>query len=329
MLTTINPPNYRLREFIEVGYEVVVVGDSKTDDELWTNQPSGIHYLSLSEQRDIAPDLSDAIGAGTYARKNFGYLFAMHSGAETIWETDDDNFVRSGVGDPLDFLSNSRGFLSPPGVVFNPYSFFASGAGIWPRGFPLRLVESTRKEKFTELNLQTYPFGVFPSEGVLQLLVSGEPDVDAIYRLVIESRARNFDASTDIIALHETSWAPANTQATIWLGKKSFPYLYVPRWVNMRFSDILKMYVYQSSNPLFYAGFLMEQERNQHDLLLDFADEITLHLKVESLLSILSEHRQADIIEKYELLEHASICDSRELEALSIYQEKVVEITHS
>jgi hypothetical protein len=73
----------------------------------------------------------------------------------------------------------------------------------------------------------------------------------------------------------------------------------------------------------------MEQERNHHDLMLDFSDEITLHLKVEELLSLLTENRQADIFRKYELLVDASICDVQELEALALFQEKVIEFTNN
>ena len=320
VITSINPPHDRLSNFVELGYKVVV-GDNKTDSETWKQLPKDIVYLSLLDQREISPQLDDLIGRGTYARKNFGYLWAAQNGATIIWDTDDDTFVRQEVGDPLSYVDLNFRTSSPVNTVWNPFSYFAQNSKLWPRGYPLQLVFPEVIAR--ELEIENDTFVLNPRIDILQMLVSGDPDVDAIYRLLVNPYSMNFPPSQKVVDIDFTSWSPGNTQATLWLNRLSFPFLYVPRWVSFRFCDILKMYIAQTSNYLSYGGFLMEQVRNEHDLMADFESEIPVYLLVVNLLKILSGCRGESLSMIYERLVMQSICEPREIEAAALFADEM------
>lgn len=316
VMTTINPPSPRLGDFLDLGFDVVVCGDSKTPDNLWKQVPRGVQYLSLDAQREIAPELHELLGTRTYARKNFGYLWAIINGAKTVWETDDDTFVRPSVGDPIHFLSaGARYRIQYPGV-WNPFEHFAKGSGLWPRGLPLGDVHSHSGAQVRRISTNQYE-----SVGVLQLLVNREPDVDAIYRMVVSKSPVEFPASTDIVELGVGTLSPGNTQATIWLDRRGFFATYVPRWVSFRFSDILKMYVAQIFLKMGYAGFLMEQFRNEHDLMQDFESEVPMYLGVSKLAELCLKPDYSSLASVYRKLWEVGICQKIEVESASIFEE--------
>ena len=119
---------------------------------------------------------------------------------------------------------------------FNPYGYFEPNSGLWPRGYPLRRVAQDR-------------FGVNPDAvfekiknlrfDVLQTLVNLEPDIDSIYRMTLGDHIQDYAISNRIVQIEKPSVAPANTQSTLWTNRIKFNFLYVPRWVTFRFSDIL------------------------------------------------------------------------------------------
>jgi len=47
-------------------------------------------YLSVSDQMELFPTLSEVIPWNHYGRKNIGYIYAIKSGAKRIWDFDDD-----------------------------------------------------------------------------------------------------------------------------------------------------------------------------------------------------------------------------------------------
>ena len=98
-----------------------------------------------------------------FSRKNIGYLYAIHHGAQQIYDTDDDNEL---VGDGSGFVQWSDKMMMlkdedsekkqifewrETSRLFNPYSEFKlslEGSGIqqfgWPRGFPLAFIQDSR-----------------------------------------------------------------------------------------------------------------------------------------------------------------------------------------
>ena len=315
VITTINSPNPRVLEFIELGYKVLVVGDKKTPIT-WETFDERIVYLNYSHQEETYPALSAIIGSNTYARKNLGYLFALQNGAEIIWETDDDTFPLRNLTDPLSALSMERYFTSEDGV-WNPYSHFLPNTNIWPRGYPLERISKS----FDPPQLQIE--NDLSSVDVLQTLVNNEPDVDAIYRLTVNSSPITFPQRDGAVRIKK-GITPGNTQSTFWLTKKSFKSIYFPVTVNSRFADILKLYLTQVNNNLLYAGFLVEQFRTPHNYMIDFNDEIEMYKNLDSLCSfVLSQKEGISLTKMYSELTLLGICDSHEIEVLKLFEEEL------
>lgn len=325
VVTTINKPNRRVLEYRDLGYDLVVIGDRKTDDATWSKfaNNEGIDYLGLDRQNEYFPTFSKILPINSYARKNLGYLRAISRGADLIWETDDDTFPRPEVGDPLSHLESRKTLTATSGQkLWNPYSHFASGEGLWPRGYPLSQL------KYKD---QVIPLGE-PSGSpldIIQTLVNREPDVDAIYRLTVSDQILDFRPNSDLVSLPAMVMAPGNTQSTFWLNSRLFNYLYFPSTVSNRFADILKLYVSQTACRLGYGGFLTEQFRNAHDYLTDFAEEVSMYTSVEKVLKTLEALEGADILAIYRELVNIGVCSVDELTILESFIWELGEISSS
>jgi len=301
------------------------VGDTATNDSEWHNiSNNSVHYLSYDKQDNLFPKLSKMIGDKTYARKNFGYLYAIANGAEEIFDTDDDTFIRPEAIPLFKNIKNCTFYEVNGGESFNPYLFFTKNSGIWPRGYPLRLVSSARwrleeKQAIVESNKSV-------NIDILQTLVNLEPDVDAIYRLTVSDAIHNFPISESILNINSPILTPGNTQSTIWLNKKKFKYLYIPRWVSFRFCDILKLYIAQKNSRLSYAGFWTEQIRNPHDYLRDFESEITCYLHTELVINYLNNSNTANLSEIYSDLTKLGVASESEVETSLMFENLVSEL---
>jgi hypothetical protein len=325
VITSINSAKFRYLEYLSLGWNLVVVGDLKSGElngEEFTAM--GIHYLSLNQQKKLYPNLSNVIGSNTYARKNIGYLYAISLGAEKIFDTDDDTFLRFNR-DPLSEINSMKKYLVSGDVnFFNPYLYFAPTSRIWPRGYPLNLVEMDRKLQRAKVEPFLTDTTAFPEIDIVQTLVNLEPDVDAIYRLVESSGSFNFEYKSDLLLLDKNIYSPGNSQSTFWLTKRCQGFLYIPRTVDFRFCDILRMYVAQSQNNMAYAGFFTEQYRNQHNLMADFESELSCYLRVEETVNQLREIEPGTgIFDIYTKLLHIGIVKKEELKILSIFLENL------
>ena len=320
VITSINGPQPRYSDYAKRGWKLVVVGDLKSPNHLfadWTNDSR--HFLSLQMQSNMYPELSSAIGFNTYARKNLGYLYALSLGASVIWETDDDTFIREELPDPHAlFETSERYVVSGDSKVFNPYIFFAPDSGLWPRGFPLKQVSLGRFSNSDSLVVNSRNFELGDVD-LIHTLVNLEPDVDAVFRLVFGDKQLEFPYKNDLVLLEDGVVSPGNTQSTFWFTRRSFPYLYVPRYVDFRFCDILKSYVAQSELNMAYGGFLVDQLRNPHDYLEDFKSEVSCYLNSDLVIEIVTQPGSRSINEVYRDLIKNDICVEKELELLSLF----------
>ena len=163
------------------------------------------------------------------------------------------------------------------------YSYF-SDTNIWPRGLPLTSVRSS----------------VVPLDDLLvasldcpiqQGLADGDPDVDAIYRL-LNPHPTTFSPDRRV-ALGNSTWCPFNSQNTTWWSD-TFPLLYLPAHCSFRMTDIWRSFVSQRIcwengwSVLFHSPTVF-QHRNEHDLLKDFRDEIPGYLNADRLSQILAK----------------------------------------
>ena len=305
VITTINEPTDAIKLFsLFETWQVVVVGDKKTPkDWKWDN----VVYLSCDDQKEFGFELP----WNNYVRKMIGYLYAIEKGAEVIAETDDDNFPYVNWDFPED---GEHDVLSGEGIE-NVYRFFCNDH-VWPRGYPLRLIGKGLPIEISHQDIKV---------GVWQGLANDDPDVDAIYRMVGEESSITFCKRPPIV-LNKGLASPFNSQNTLF-KKEMFPLLYLPATVNQRFADILRGYVAQ---PIMWAsGYhlgitqaTVYQERNEHDLMKDFKDEIPCYLQSERAYNIIKETASSDhsiednLMNVYGGLEKAGIVQYEELDYL-------------
>src|SRR5437588_811025 len=194
----------------------------------------------------------------------------MQAGAEIIIETDDDNFPRKSFWAPRNRMVNARS-LRDVGWI-NVYRYF-SDALIWPRGLPLDAV-NVEPPRF-----KTLPIDILDCP-IQQGLADDNPDVDAIYRLVLPL-PQTF-RSDRRIGLREGSWCVFNSQNTAW-WPDAFPLLYLPAFCSFRMTDIWRSLIAQrlawpNKWTVLFHEPTVYQERNPHNLMRDFADEVPGYL---------------------------------------------------
>jgi len=302
IITTIASPTPAVRSFASIpGWHTVVVGDKKTPPE-WSCP--AVEYLAPRAQQDSSFTLSRLLPWNHYCRKTIGYLHAIQQGAELIVDTDDDNLPMANWGfEPFD----GNFFLTTPNSGFlNVYRFF-SDQFVWPRGFPLRQLRQSS-------TLPHDPNRQFVRVGVWQALADGDPDVDAIYRLVFNHPV--FFQPREPVVLGKGTICPFNSQNTAF-RKELFALMYLPCHVNFRFTDILRGLVAQ---PIMWAAdFLLGfthatvvQERNPHDYLEDFRSEIPCFLHAEDVIAIVqSAIKSSDSVEENLYSAYSELCRAK------------------
>jgi hypothetical protein len=245
-----------------------------------------------------------------------GYLYASRKKASIIIDTDDDNIPKCDWSFPLfsgafDAISSNQGFV-------NIYSYFTDQK-IWPRGFPLRLINQNTKNKLIH--------NQWTKIGIWQGLADEDPDVDAVYRLTSNEYC-NFKKREPIV-FQNGSLCPINTQNTAIINEL-FSLLYLPCHVTFRFTDILRGIIAQ---PImwaagYYLGFTdatVIQKRNPHDYFEDFISEIPMYNYVEKVVELVSgvvkvtNNIQDNLFNAYTQLEKNNIVSSKELKLLECW----------
>lgn len=279
VVTTINPPTEAIRAIAELtkrGWSAVVVGDKKTPPTWSAPQ---IDFLSVSAQQSMFGELAEALPYNHYCRKNLGYLYAIARGAECILETDDDNIPYDTFGRTTDISVTAREVSGADWI--NIYQYFTK-AHIWPRGLPLDAIHSVGQLS-THATTAEFP--------IQQYLADLDPDVDAVYRLVLGHEV-TFDQCPPI-GPRAGSFVPFNSQNTMFHAD-AFPLLYLPCHVSFRMTDIWRSFVAQQALWIFGAriAFLsatVKQVRNQHDFTKDFIDEIPGYVDNKRIAQLLVE----------------------------------------
>jgi hypothetical protein len=119
IITTINAPSSQLLSYVDYAdWDLIVVGDSKTNDESY--RQINCIYLGLKEQQDKYPSLYEKIPLNSYTRKMFGYLYAIENNYDIIYETDDDNKYLY----PLDSFDNNYFYTDGKDVPGNDIKLY-------------------------------------------------------------------------------------------------------------------------------------------------------------------------------------------------------------
>ena len=279
VVTTINAPNDAVRDiaYCAPDWDFIVIGDTKTPPP-W--EFPGARYFDVPAQQALDSRFAQICPTRHYARKNIGYIVAMQAGAQVLAETDDDNLPYEGWLSAVSRQISARR-VEKTGWE-NVYAHFSSER-IWPRGFPLELVNQSLRA--------ASPLGETATHdcAIQQFLANDNPDVDAVYRLTTEGEIK-FAANR--VVLESGTFCPFNSQNTIW-WPEAFPLLYLPSHVSFRMTDIWRSFVAQvclfaMGGKLAFCEATMYQIRNEHSLIKDFADEVPGYLHNMRILDILT-----------------------------------------
>jgi len=323
VVTSISKPNSVLQSLARgsLAHQVrfIIIGDSKSPQDFAL---AGSEFYNLEKQRSLPYAYAQICPEKSYTRKNIGYLLAISGGAPFIVETDDDNVPREEFWTSRDSLVTGD-FIGDQGWV-NAYHYF-SDTGIYPRGFPLELVRapSVVEPPRTESRQLHCP--------IQQGLADDNPDVDAIYRMLFPLPMQFRQDRPLILGAHR--WCPFNSQNTTTF-REAYPLLYLPAHCSFRMTDIWRSYVAQRIlwtcgwNLSFHSATVY-QERNEHNLLRDFADEVPGYLHnariVETLdaLSLSSgpEKISENLLLCYEALIKLQVVGEAELPLLTAWLE--------
>ena len=328
VVTSISAPNAALRELASQckarGFSFYLIGDvpSPADFSL-----EGCEFYSLARQQATGLKIAGLLPTRHYARKNIGYLLAMRMRSRMLLETDDDNM-------PLpEFWAERKPEQRVPTLAAtgwtNVYRYF-SEANIWPRGLPLDAIQAPQPA-----------FDALPQVEsdcpIQQGLADGNPDVDAIYRLVLPLPI--FFRPGRRVALGGGAWSPFNSQSTAWFPK-AYPLLYLPSYCSFRMTDIWRSFVaqriaWENGWSVLYSSPDVFQERNEHSLMRDFADEVQGYLhnreigdRLQALkLTAGTERIAENLIRCYEELVRLGVVDAKELPLVKAWAQDVAELS--
>ncbi len=324
VVTSIAAPNRVLRSLaagaIEHSFRFYVIGDVPSPAVF---EIEGCQFYSLAGQLNTGLKFASLCPTRHYARKNIGYLLAMRDGASVIIETDDDNIPRR------EFWAPRVREQTAPAVFhtgwLNVYAYFSDSL-IWPRGLPLDAVQ-TAPPPYSGLPIRKL------SCPIQQGLADGNPDVDAIYRLILPL-PQNFRPDRSVI-LGEGAYSPFNSQNTTW-WPEAFPLLYLPAYCSFRMTDIWRSLIAQriahaNGWSVFYHASTVEQERNDHALIRDFEDEISGYLHNRAIMTALAklplaggrEHMADNLRRCYETLVRNKWIGAPELQLLEAWLDDI------
>ena len=271
VITSISKPNPVLVSYaegsIKNNVDFIVIGDVKSPKDFVLQ---GCDFWNIDRQNSMKFNLARLLPESHYARKNLGYLTAIKRGAEVIIETDDDNFPNDDFW--LDRTPCHRANLVENTGWINIYKYFTDEP-VWPRGFPLEKIQQS------VISIDSFPV-VETYCPIQQGLADENPDVDAIYRLL--NPLPVYFSKHPRLTIGKSSWTPFNSQNTTWF-REAFPLLYIPSYCNFRMCDIWRSFValricHANDWSVLFHGPTVRQERNEHNLIKDFADEVPGYL---------------------------------------------------
>lgn len=297
VITTIQEPtpsvHWLVRSLKQAGGRLIAVGDQKGPSRFdpAPDAPGLTEFYPLARQKELPYSLAALLPTKHYARKNLGYLLAMSQGAARIYETDDDNMPADGWR-PFPLRVAAQPVAPRPWM--NVYRLYSDEL-IWPRGFPLdRVTDAGTYQHDAETPMTELEAPI--QQGLADLA----PDVDAVWRLILDHEFRFRPAPS--VVLGPGTWCPFNSQNT-WWWPAAYPLMYLPSYCSFRMTDIWRSFVAQRclwefgagapgaagvAGVVFHAADVIQQ-RNVHNLMRDFSDEVPGYLHNDQLVRTLSE----------------------------------------
>jgi hypothetical protein len=140
------------------------------------------------------------------------------------------------------------------------------------------------------------------------------------------------------VALGEGAWSPFNSQSTAWFPK-AYPLLYLPSYCSFRMTDIWRSFVaqriaWENGWSVLYSSPDVVQDRNEHSLMRDFADEVPGYLhnrtigdRLQALKLTAGPENIADnLLRCYEELVRLAVVDAKELPLVKAWAQDIAEL---
>lgn len=278
--------------------DVIVAGDVQTPPKAQEFvEANGGTYIGVDSALAKRWRTDKHVGHRSIQRRNIALLHAIASGAEVIVTVDDDNTPSmryfSKILNELDPTLQRRVFTSARG-------WFDPGSLLYPRtvarGFPL-----AQRHPYDMAGVHAW---MDTRVGVVNGLTTGDPDIDAIERLVNWPKAQSLNVDTNMV-LGKGTWAPFNTQNTAFVRELA-PLMQclvgVGRYDDIFMSYIARVVMDQVGLSVSYGHPTTHSERNDHDILVDLEKEVYGYRRqkglIEALRDLVSEpSTETDVIE--------------------------------
>jgi STELLO glycosyltransferases len=330
VITSISAPNEPMRVVAkgcaERDWQFLVIGDTKSPA---TFELEHTKFYSIDQQLATGGKFAQLCPTKHYTRKNIGYLEAISAGSQLIIDTDDDTLPNADFWKPRERQQNCAALQDYKGWV-NVYRYFADdGPVIWPRGLPLNEVHAAFPD-YEKLPAATADCPI------QQALIDHDPDVDAIYRLLLPL-PRKFRPDRRVI-LGPGARCPFNSQNTTW-WEDAFPLLYLPAYCSFRMTDIWRSFVAQrvawaNGWSVLFTEPTTWHDRNVHNLMRDFREEIPGYLDNDRIFNELldlpmkagEEHLAENVARSYARLVELELIGELELPLLAAWQEDLAKI---
>ena len=325
VITTINKPNKVINKYLTLSkknnIKYIIIGDKKSP--IYKKK---YPFFNIKKQKKLNFKITNYLPYNSYSRKNLGYLIAMKSKVKIILETDDDNYPKDNFFKNLQIRKTLKELSGPKWI--NILKFFTKKNNlIWPRGFPIDLIDKEQKIKIKNKKIFS---------PIQQRLCDGNPDVDAIYRLA--NKSENYIFKKNDIAINNKSICPFNSQNTVW-HEIAFPLMYLPSYCTMRSTDIWRSFIAAKiiKNYNWNLTFLkptVVQKRNQHDLVDDLMQEMPVYKDTIIFFEVLEKLKLSkkyndiliNIYKCYKELVDKKILNKKELTLLSKWLDDIQKI---
>ena len=299
IMVSFKPPQLPLIKSLYslTSWKTIIIGCNKYYDNQWKDlyfYNNKIIYLSINNQKKLNYKINKYLDINSYARKNIGYLYAIHHGAKEIYEID-ENIIISNL-DNDNIFNNTKifyGLRNDSGMI-NPYTYFDENH-IWPRGFKLNDIGKGNNNKLYSINYSQLTLKPL----IFQGLINGRPDLDSIFFLSKIKKELKYDFTLfdyNPILYFPGNYVPINSKNTKYLYD-IFPFLVLPSTINNKISDIFRGYILQRflwgyKGIAIYHSTSAFYNENISLNNLDFKDEKYLYYKLDNFLKELD-------IEKY------------------------------
>ena len=256
--TTINKPTKALQDFAKnKNCKLIVALDKKSPK---FNLKNSI-VLSTKYQEKKWKKLSKLVGWNCIQRRNFAILEAIERGAELIALIDDDNIPYANWFNNI--LVNKKVKINEITInksIFDPIGY-TNHKDLWHRGYPLELVNGRKYKKKGKKNI---------TPDIQANFWDGDPDIDAVCRMLIKPECK---FKNKYFPFFSKKISPFNSQNTIISRKVAFDYFLFPHIGRM--DDIwASFYVLSKGHKVIYSKPTVYQDRNIHNLIKDFKNEV-------------------------------------------------------